>query len=52
MGLLKANDWVVQMKYEDFKSPCGVRPELFRNKLGLCIDEFTQFKKRVQRAYK
>lgn len=45
MGLLKANNLVVQMKYEDFKSPCGVRPELFRNKLGLCIDEFTQFKK-------
>lgn len=44
MGVLKELKLVYQMKYTDFKSPCGVKPEYLSNVLGIVIDEFKKYK--------
>ena len=44
MGVLKELKLVYQMKYSDFKSPCGVKPEYLFNVLGIVIDEFKKYK--------
>lgn len=44
MSILKELKLVYQMKYSDFKSPCGVKPEYLFNVLGIVIDEFKAYK--------